>query len=157
MTTSPTPQPTGFTIERTFKAAPEKVWAMWTTKEGIEKWWVPSMKDMGFDMRVREMDVRVGGKFAFAMENAQHKLVNGGTYVIVQPHSELAWTWHFDIFLAPGEKPYDVPISVQLQRLPGGGTRMRFTQGPLATSGHTEGSRKGVEQNFRYLAKALEE
>lgn len=148
---------TGFTIERTFKAAPERVWAMWTTPEGIAKWWVPSMRDMGFDMRVRHMDVRVGGKFAFEMTSKEHNLVNGGTYVVVDPHRELAWTWHFDIFLAPGQPPYDVPISVRLERTPAGGTRMTFRQGPLATGGHTEGSRQGVLKNLDRMAQALGE
>src|SRR5688572_6513294 len=32
----------GFTIERTLKAKPEKVWEMWTTKAGLMKWWAPS-------------------------------------------------------------------------------------------------------------------
>lgn len=147
----------GFTIERTFKAAPERVWDMWTTKEGIEKWWVPSMKDIGFDMRVISMDVRVGGGFAFGMKNAEHDLVNRGTYTLVQPHWELGWAWHFDIFLGPGEKPYDVPIFVAFEKTPTGGTRMLFTQGPLATPGHTEGSRQGVMRNFAMMAKALGE
>ena len=29
------------TIERTYQAAIEDVWALWTTKEGIESWWGP--------------------------------------------------------------------------------------------------------------------
>lgn len=147
----------GFTIERTFKAGPEKVWRMWTTPEGIARWWVPSMRDMGFEMAVRRMDVRVGGGFAFSMRNAEHDLVNGGTYTVVRPHEELAWTWHFDIFLKPGEAPYDVPIRVTLHETPEGGTRMVFTQGPLASPGHTEGSRQGVLKNLERMAQALGE
>jgi uncharacterized protein YndB with AHSA1/START domain len=149
-------KPEGFTIERTFKAAPEKVWRMWTTKEGIEKWWAVSAKAMGYDMKVQKMDVRVGGKFAFALVGNGHSLINGGTYRVVDPPRELSWTWHFDIFLQPHEKPYDVPISVRLQPVKGG-TRMTFTQGPLASAEHTEGSRQGVLQNLEQLAKALGE
>jgi hypothetical protein len=36
------------------------------------------------------------------------------------------------------------------------GTKMTFTQGPLAKAEFTEGSRQGVIQNLRHLAKALE-
>lgn len=148
----------GFTLERTFKAAPEKVWTLWTTKEGIEKWWVPSMREhAGFDMRVRSMDVRVGGGFAFEMSNKERSLVNRGTYTRVHPHDALGWTWHFDIFLAPGDKPYDVPILVTFAKTPTGGTRMRFTQGPLATPEFSEGSRQGVMANLAAMAKALGE
>lgn len=153
----PPPGAKGFTIERTFRAPPEKVWAMWTTQAGIEKWWAPSAKDMGYDMRVLGMDVRVGGRFAFELKKPEHTLVNQGVYVSVKPHTELAWVWHFDIFLGPGEQPYDVPISVTLQKTATGGTRMTFVQGPLATPEHTEGSRQGVLQNIGYMAKALGE
>jgi uncharacterized protein YndB with AHSA1/START domain len=149
--------PQGFTLERTFKAAPEKVWAMWTTKEGLMKWWAPSAQDMGYQFTVKEIDVRQGGKYAFEMKHKNHTVVNRGTYTLVQPHWELGWTWHFDIFLAPGEKPYDVPILLTLSKTPGGGTKMTFTQGPLATPEHSEGSRQGVMSNFEKLAIALEE
>lgn len=151
------PTDTGFTIERTFKAAPERVWQMWTTREGLMKWWAVSARDMGFAFDVKELDVRVGGRFAFGMKSPEHDLVNGGTYVVVQPHSHLAWTWHFNIFLGPGDAPYDVAISVILTRLPTGGTKMTFIQGPLAKPGFTEGSRQGVLANFEKLAAALGE
>jgi uncharacterized protein YndB with AHSA1/START domain len=147
----------GFVIERTFKAAPEKVWRMWTTKEGIEAWWVPSARDMGFDMRVRELDARVGGGFAFEMTNKEFSLVNRGTYTDVRPYTDLAWTWHYAIFLKPGEEGYDVPIAIAFARTPAGGTTMRFVQGPLRTPEFTEGSRQGVQANFEKLAKALGE
>lgn len=150
------PSAKGFTLERTFKAAPEKVWEMWTTPKGIMAWWAPSAREMGFEFTVKEMDVREGGTFAFAMVNKQHNLLNHGTYRVVKPHSDLAWTWRFDIYLAPGEKPYDVPIDIRFERV-GTGTRMTFRQGPLATPGFTEGSRQGVMQNLDYLAKALGE
>lgn len=146
----------GFTIERTFKAAPEKVWEMWTTPKGIMAWWAPGARDMGFDFAVKEMDVRVGGKFAFAMTNKDHNFLNHGTYTVVKPHTDLAWTWHFDIFLAPGEKAYDVPIEVRLERV-GTGTRMTFKQGPLATPEFSEGSRQGILANLEKMAKALGE
>ncbi|HWH08625.1 MAG TPA: SRPBCC family protein [Candidatus Thermoplasmatota archaeon] len=130
---------TGFTLMRAFNAPPEKVWRMWTTPEGIRRWWAASAKEMGYDMTVERMDVRVGGGFAFRMVGNGHDLVNGGTYRVVDPPRRLAWTWHYDIFLAPGEKPYDVPISIELRPVPGG-TRMTFKQGPLATPEFTEGS-----------------
>jgi uncharacterized protein YndB with AHSA1/START domain len=146
----------GFTIMRAFNAAPEKVWTMWTTKDGLMKWWAPSAKEMGFDFTVKQLDVRVGGEFAFGMKNAEHDLVNHGTYRVVDRPRHLAWTWRFDIYLVPGEKPYDVPIEITLTPTPMGGTQMVFKQGPLAKREHTLGSREGVLQNIEKLAKALE-
>lgn len=145
----------GFTLRRTYNAPAEKVWKMWTTPEGIRKWWVPSMKDKGFDMSVEKMDVRVGGTFAFRMTGGGHDLVNGGTYRIVDEPKLLAWTWHFDIFLKPDQKPYDVPIEVRLEPAAFGATKMTFTQGPLSDRGNTMGSRAGVVSNLEMLAKAL--
>lgn len=147
---------TGFTIMRAFDAPPEKVWKMWTTKEGLMKWWAPSAKEMGFDFTADHVDPRVGGTFALGMKNPEHDLVNRGTYTIVDPPRKLAWTWHFDIYLQPGQKPYDVPIEVTFTPTPMGGTQMVFKQGPLHALGHTEGSRQGVLQNLEYLAKALQ-
>ena len=48
------------TIERIYKAAIEDVWALWTTKDGIESWWGPG----GFSVSVRKLDVRPGGDLA---------------------------------------------------------------------------------------------
>lgn len=155
--TKPTTGAKGFTIERTFKASPEKVWRMWTTKAGLLQWWAPSAAEMGYAYSVLDIDVRPGGRYAFEMKNKDHTVVNQGTYTVVRPNEELAWTWHFDIFLAPGEKPYDVAMRVLLERTPTGGTKMTFAEGPLATQEHTDGSRRGVEQNFQYLSRALGE
>jgi uncharacterized protein YndB with AHSA1/START domain len=145
----------GFTIERTFRAPPEKVWRMWTTKEGIESWWGPAAKDMGYDLRVLKLDVRAGGEYAIEMKDAKVALVNHGHYKRVVPNRRIEQVWEFDIFLAPGEKPYDVAISIDLEPA-GGGTKMVFRQGPLATLEHTEGSRQGVLANFRKMEKALD-
>jgi uncharacterized protein YndB with AHSA1/START domain len=51
------------TIERTYKASIEDVWALWTTKEGIESWWGPG----GFTVLVRSIDLRPGGELKYAM------------------------------------------------------------------------------------------
>lgn len=148
---------TGFTIMRAFNAPPEKVWKMWTTKEGLMKWWAVSAKEMGYEFTVKHLDVRPGGSFALGMKGNGHDLVNGGTYRVVDAPSHLAWTWHFDIFLQPGEKPYDVPIEVRLLPTPSGGTQMVFKQGPLAKREHTLGSRSGVLQNLEKLTLALDQ
>lgn len=148
---------TGFTIMRAFDAPPEKVWRMWTTEKGLMRWRALSAKEMGYAFSVEHLDVRVGGRFAFGMDGNGHRLVNAGTYRVVDPPRRLAWTWHFDVFLAPGEKPYDVPIEVTLTPTPMGGTQMVFRQGPLAKPEFSEGSRQGVLANLEKLAEALRE
>lgn len=102
------------------------------------------------------LDLRVGGRYEITMNDGRQSIRNHGTYTDIEPMRRLAYIWNFDIFLPPGEKPYDVPITIQFQEDPGG-TKMTFTQGPLATQEFTEGSRRGVLSNFEKLEKSLEE
>lgn len=50
-------------LERTYQAPIGDVWALWTTKEGIESWWGPE----GFEVKVRSMDLRAGGELLYGM------------------------------------------------------------------------------------------
>jgi len=140
----------GFTLERTLKATPQKVWEMWTVESNVKKWW----EGGPFKVVRARFDVRAGGTFDIEASDGSQTIHNHGTYREVKPYTRLAWTWHFDIFLAPGEKPYDVPISIDFVPV-AGGTRMTFKEGPLATAEHTEGSREGVLANFDRLEKVL--
>ena len=151
----------GFRIIRYFNAPTAKVWEMWTTKEGLAKWWKLAAKDMGYAFKVNTLDVRVGGAYDIVMSNREHgELHNHGTYTEVVPNRRLGQRWHFDIFLAPGEKPYPISITIELEECPTMdpsvmGTKMTFTQGPMAKADFTEGSRQGVIGNFAKLEKAL--
>jgi uncharacterized protein YndB with AHSA1/START domain len=46
------------TVERTFRARIEAVWALWTTRAGIESWWSPEH----LRTTVKTLDVRPGGE-----------------------------------------------------------------------------------------------
>jgi uncharacterized protein YndB with AHSA1/START domain len=151
----------GFRLVRHFAAAPAKVWEMWTTKAGLEKWWKLAAQDMGFEFKVAKLDVREGGAYDLVMKSAEHgELHNHGVYTEVVPDRVLAQRWDFDIFLGPGETPYEIQVRVELEPTqpmgPGSvGTKMTFTQGPMAKPEHTEGSRQGVIKNFAKLEAAL--
>jgi uncharacterized protein YndB with AHSA1/START domain len=120
-----------FTIDRTLKAPIEKVWKMWTTKEGLEKWWGPE----GFTSVVQHLDVRVGGRFEIVMtaivpEIIEHLKASGvgessvakGDYIGVEPNRRLAYTNAVDF--VPGVEPYTTTTVVELSAVPGGGTRL---------------------------------
>jgi len=151
----------GFVLVRHFNAPPEKVWAMWTTPGGLDKWWKLSAKDMGFEFKVVKLDVRVGGAYDLMMKSAaQGELHNHGVYTEVVANKRLAQRWDFDIFLGPDEKPYPITIGIDFEAEPTMepgkmGTKMTFRQGPMAKPGFTEGSRQGVIANFAKLEKAL--
>ena len=108
------------TIERSFQAPVEEVWKLWTTKEGIESWWGPD----GFEVKVRRLDVRLGGELLYAMTATAPEqigfLKKAGmaqtteslvTYTDVVPLKRLAFTQMADFI--PGVTPYAVATTVE--------------------------------------------
>lgn len=50
-------------LSRVFDAPRELVWKAWTDPQCVERWWGPA----GFGTRVKELDLRVGGRSAYVM------------------------------------------------------------------------------------------
>lgn len=59
------------TIERTYSAPLDKVWGLWTTKDGFESWWGPQ----GFRVQVGELDAREGGALRYEMMAATPEMI----------------------------------------------------------------------------------
>ncbi len=108
------------TVERTYKARVEELWALWTTKEGFESWWGPQ----GFRVEVQVIEPHVGGKLRYEMiaDTAEMKAAmkemgqppshkTNGTFTEVKPHSRLAITHVIDFI--PGVKHYDATTLVE--------------------------------------------
>ncbi|WP_336853465.1 SRPBCC family protein [Sinomonas albida] len=51
------------TIERIIAASPETVWELWTTADGISRWWAPD----GFRTEVDRIDLSPGGELVYSM------------------------------------------------------------------------------------------
>jgi uncharacterized protein YndB with AHSA1/START domain len=149
-------------IERTFKAAIEDVWALWTTKEGIESWWGPE----GFAVEVHELDLRPGGELAYAMSatgpdqiefmkkagmpvTTEHRL----TFTEVVPPRRLAYTHPADFI--PGVKAYTVATKVELDTSPQG-VRMVLTFDAMHDEHWTKMAVMGWESELDKLAKLLQ-
>ena len=65
------------TIEKTFNAPVEVVWAAWTQSEHILKWWAPH----GMEIKVIEHDFKVGGKWKYAMPMSDgNEFISEGVY-----------------------------------------------------------------------------
>ncbi|HEY1615710.1 MAG TPA: SRPBCC domain-containing protein [Rhizomicrobium sp.] len=109
------------TLERTFRAPIEDIWALWTTREGIESWWGP----VGFDVVVRSMDLRPGGQLVYVMTATAPPQVDfmkrAGmplsteariTYTDVLPQQRLGYTTLADFI--PGVAPYEIATLVEL-------------------------------------------
>jgi len=148
-------------IERTFDAAVDHVWQLWTTKEGIESWWGPP----GFEVKVRRLDVRRGGELLYAMsaiapdqiefiKKAGMPLTTESlvTYTEVLPLQRLAFTQMADFI--PNVKPYEVVTTVEFATQPQG-VRMVLTLDAMHDEYWTKMAVMGWESEVDKLAQLL--
>jgi len=148
-------------IERTFNAAIEDVWELWTTKDGIESWWGPD----GFEVKVHKLDVRPGGELRYDMsaiapdqieflKKAGMSLTTPSlvTYTEVVPRKRLAFTQLADFI--PNVKPYEVAMMVEFDPTPQG-VRMVLTLDAMHDEYWTKMAVMGWENELDKLAKLL--
>jgi uncharacterized protein YndB with AHSA1/START domain len=82
-------QPSQLRLRRSFRAPPEKVWRAWTEAQALNQWFAP-----GADAVVSaEIDLRVGGAFRIASRKNGQATEAFGTYLEVQPHHRLVFSW----------------------------------------------------------------
>ena len=154
--------PKQFVIDRTLKASVEKVWRMWTTKDGLEKWWGPEH----FSSTVRHLDVRAGGRFEIVMTAtlpeiiAQLKAagmgessVAKGDYTVVEPNRRLVYTNAVDF--VPGVPPYTSTTIVDMSATASGGTRLIVTNDVMHDEQWTAMATMGWTQQIGKLEKLM--
>ena len=82
---------TALRIERTLRAAPQKVFEAWTQAEALTRWFAPSGE---FTVHISELDVRVGGRYRIEMRHVSGRVHTAtGRYLEVVPARRLAFTW----------------------------------------------------------------
>lgn len=152
---------TWITIERTYDASAEEVFALWTTRAGIESWWAPD----GFSVEVHKLELEPGGALeytltAVAQEQVQF-LKNAGmplstrarkTYTEVVPSQRLGYTSLIDF--VPGVDLYEHGTSVELQSSVAG-VRAVMTMEPLHDEVWTERLIRGRENELDNLTKLI--
>lgn len=119
---NPAPARRRITLERDFPATPDRVWALWTTKAGIESWWGPD----GFRVEVDELDVRPGGLLVYRMiaEGVDQRAfleaagmpqvtITRVRYEDVEPPVRLAYVTVVDF--VPRVEPYESGVVLRLQ------------------------------------------
>ena len=108
-----------YTIERTFAGSVEKLWWMWTTKEGLALWyWPPPLV-----ANVMHVDVRVGGSYEIAAIGMTH--TSRGTYLEVVPMKRLVSRAIIDFL--PDLEPYERLDDIEFFEAPNNHARMTFT------------------------------
>jgi hypothetical protein len=148
-------------IERTYAATIEEIWALWTTREGIESWWGPE----GFATKVHKLDLRPGGEMRYTMtvvgaaqkrgmQEAGLPLTTEArlTFNRIALRNSIFYTHRADFI--PGVAPYDVPNTVEFHREEGG-VRVVVNQAPMHCREWTERARMGMESQLDRIPQAL--
>lgn len=79
-------------IDRTFQAPVERVWMTWTTPEKIKQWWGPE----GFTCPEARIDFREGGKYNYAMQGPNQRVMwGGGIFEEIIPLEKIVYTDSF--------------------------------------------------------------
>jgi uncharacterized protein YndB with AHSA1/START domain len=110
-------------LRRSFAAPPERIWALWTTPDGISAWWAPD----GFTTTVDVLDLRPGGALDYTMTATGPEQIafmeQAGMPLSTASHKEftdvteptrLAYTSLIDF--VPGVDPYEHLTVVTLER-----------------------------------------
>jgi uncharacterized protein YndB with AHSA1/START domain len=150
------------TIERTLTAPIERVWELWTTKDGIESWWGPE----GFEVEVHAIDLRSGGEMRYAMAatapdqidflkkaGMQLRQEARVIYTEVVPQRRLGFRQLADFI--PGVKPYEISHSVDFVEQ-GRIVRMTLALDAMHDEQWTRLAVMGWESELGKLARLLE-
>ena len=86
----------GIVIERVFDAPREAVWNAWTDPEMVKKWWGPE----GFTAPSVKIDLRVGGKYTYAMQGPKGSewdrvMYSSGVFKEIVPNERIVTTDYF--------------------------------------------------------------
>jgi uncharacterized protein YndB with AHSA1/START domain len=154
-----TPEVKTITITRIFNAPRELAWKSWTEPERVMQWWGP--KD--YSSPQCKIDLRVGGKYLFGMQDKYGKIIwGGGVYKKIDPPNELVMT---DIFMdgegnmVPAsyygfEEDFpEATITVRFEDA-NGKTKMTLIHENLPVK-HSEGATLGWSESFDKLAETL--
>ena len=79
-------------LRRTYAAPRERVFQAWTEAEQLKKWFGPD-----FCMcPVFELDLRVGGRYRFILEESEGRHIAVGEYVEITPPDKLVFTMKWE-------------------------------------------------------------
>lgn len=149
-------------IERTYPADPAEIWDLWTTAKGIESWWAPD----GFEVTVRTLELRPGGKLIYEMTAAAPPqiefmksagmpltTVSRKTFTEVERPSRLAYQSLADFI--PGVEPYEFLTVIDLEST-ARGTRVTMDVDRMHDDEWTQRLVMGRENELANLSHVIE-
>lgn len=148
-------------FERVYDAAIEDVWALWTTKEGLEQWFGP--EGMHFEVSILELEV--GGAFDHVMTAVGAEQVAylanldrppsvwvSGRFLEIVRHRRLRI--RFDIDFVPGVESYPYDMLVELHA-EAGRVRMILTADRHPDAEMTRGAILGLTSQLQRFDLAV--
>ena len=148
-------------FERVYDAAIEDVWALWTTREGLEEWFAPE----GLHLKVSKLELRVGGAFDHVMtavgaEEIAYLAQLGrspvaqvsGRFIEIVHHKRLGI--RFDIDFVPGTESYPYDMVVELHD-EAGRVRMVLTADRHPDPEMTRGAILGLTSQLQRFGAAI--
>ena len=118
---------TEIVIERSLPTTPERVWELWTTPAGIERWWAPQ----GFEAKVEKLELVPGGDLLHSltatgpeqvafMQNAGLPLTAHARKRFTEIDRPRRLAYVSEIDFVPGREPYEHLTTVDLVPEPDG-------------------------------------
>ena len=155
--TSVDTQKEGVLIERVFEAPRELVWRAWTEPEHFMRWYGPQ----GMTVPTCEIDFRVGGRHLFGMRSPDgQEYWSSGVYREIVPPERFVFTdspadEHGNVTPMGEDFPLETIVTVTLEDLGDGRTRLTLTQAGWPDDGMAAGASGGWNQAFDKLAAVL--
>lgn len=113
-------------MESRVRGQPSRVFVALTDPDQLARWWGPH----GFTTSVIELDVKVGGRYRFAMQPPEGEMFHlHGEFREVDAPSRLAYTFRWE---PPDPQDVDTVVSISLLDLTGW-TRLTMDHGVFAT------------------------
>lgn len=148
-------------LERTYPTDPATIWTVWTTPEGIARWWAPD----GFTTTVDALELREGGELTYTMTATAPETIAFMTsagmptatvsrkrFTRVEEQSALAYQSLVDF--VPDREPYEFATTVELTPTDGG-TRVVMTVEPLHDDVWTRRLLDGRSNELDNLARVI--
>lgn len=159
-------------IERVFDAPREKVWEAWTNPELVQKWWGPE----GFSAPSAKVDLRVGGKYIYAMKGPAGSqwdkvMYSSGEYLEIVPNEKIVSTDYFSDdqgnkmdpvdFGQDPNSPEEMKVIIRFEDTEDGKTKLTITYPKPETQEQLQamlksGMKEGWNSSLDKFAKVVE-
>jgi uncharacterized protein YndB with AHSA1/START domain len=133
------------TTTRQINAPVEKVFDAWLSAETLKRFMLPGE---GMSVPKAEVDPQVGGRFAIVMAAGDDEIPHAGTYLTIDPHSRIVFTW---------ESPFSTDgstVTLDMRPVDAGRTELTLTHVKFATESSRDSHQKGWEGILAALSAA---